>query len=110
MRQPWLDLAIPEELQGTNRGCNMRQVNWIALEFFMELDLAPDAAIWLRDQLVEAVGDSEYVDNIRYAPADDPVRMADYQVRKEHGCCGYYDETVEHPVYGRWCIGFNYGH
>lgn len=51
----------------------------------------------------------EYHDNLRIARVDNATEVADYEERKDTGCCGFYDREIEHPD-GNILIGFNYGH
>lgn len=49
------------------------------------------------------------IDNSRFAFTDDDNEMRIYQEQVDHGCCGFYENTV--IVDGRWArIGCNYGH
>lgn len=52
----------------------------------------------------------EYADNYRLASVDDAAAVAEYEAARDEGCCGSYDTVIEHPIHGKWYIGFNYGH
>jgi hypothetical protein len=89
---------------------------------FMEPEVSPDqfppvhdkiftseqeAEAWMDKDLEDS--DEHCIDNYRFAFLDDAKAMADYQDKKDNGCCGYFDEEV--VVNGRKAIiGCNYGH
>lgn len=51
----------------------------------------------------------ECADNLRLARVDNPEECAEYDERRDDGCCGFYDQEIEHPD-GNILVGFNYGH
>ncbi len=51
----------------------------------------------------------EYTDNERAYKVGEVQWQAVFETKKEHGCCGCYEEEIE--IDGeKWVIGFNYGH
>jgi hypothetical protein len=53
--------------------------------------------------------DLEYADNVRFGWVDHAGSMAEYEDKRDHGCCGSIDMEV--TINGRLAmIGCNYGH
>ena len=59
--------------------------------------------------IVQNIPRYEYMDNERVALSTDPEQVAEYNDRKENGCCGSVDRQLKigDKVY---LVGFNYGH
>jgi len=61
------------------------------------------------NEIIEEELNDLCVDNYRVALLDDPEAMAEYEEKKENGCCGFYD--IEVLIAGeRAMLGCNYGH
>jgi hypothetical protein len=67
----------------------------------------------------ERSGLGECADNFRFALESNPEQMKAYEDAQCHGCCGYYDTTVEVDLGKDWegnaqkeivHVGWNYGH
>ena len=53
--------------------------------------------------------DLDFVDNVRFAFADDAKEADEYEAARNDGCCGFVDMEVK--VDGRvYWMGCNYGH
>jgi hypothetical protein len=67
---------------------------------------------WVQDQIDSAYRsvNDPCIDNTRWGRIRNSCDMRRYKRAKDHGCCGRYDTVVEHPKYGKFVIGFNYGH
>jgi hypothetical protein len=63
----------------------------------------------VQDAFDVAFESHECVDNARFALRSDYDSVAEYNLDRDAGCCGSYDEEM---VVGTqtWLFGFNYGH
>lgn len=69
-----------------------------------EFNTEEEAMKWMEDTI-----DDYCLDNFRFAYKTDYTALELYQDQVDHGCCGYFDETVK--VGNRIAmIGCNYGH
>jgi hypothetical protein len=51
------------------------------------------------------------VDNYRVCDLANLFEVAEYELRRSKGCCGFFDKEIAHRPSGRrFRIGFNYGH
>lgn len=55
---------------------------------------------------IEAYGD----DNHRICRIGNKQEEKEYKNKLNDGCCGFEDRIIIHPKYGKFKIGFNYGH
>jgi hypothetical protein len=63
-----------------------------------------DAEEWMINEV-----DDPCVDGERFAFSDDKEAIRAYEIVKDNGCCGFFDEEI--TVNGRKAmIGCNYGH
>lgn len=69
-------------------------------------------ASFLRKKLEAAIdeADDPCVDNYRVCDLLNEEEVAEYEVLRAGGCCGYHDEVVTAPSGREYWIGFNYGH
>lgn len=62
----------------------------------------------LYDIIEDENADYEFADNFRISDGS-PIDEFVYHILECNGCCGSYDDTVEHDGV-KYKIGFNYGH
>lgn len=51
----------------------------------------------------------EYADNFRYACCNNKEEMAEYNLQRERGCCGFFDHKFKYKSV-EYTVGCNYGH
>lgn len=60
--------------------------------------------------LIETEVNDPCKSHFRVARHDDKPALVAYFIRRDDGCCGYYDEVHRGPDGHKYLIGFNYGH
>lgn len=73
-------------------------------------DYGKEVGNWLNSCFDDLSYGHYCVDNFRFAQANKAGDRKRYKKKRAKGCCGSFDTYISDPIYGKFMIGFNYGH
>lgn len=97
-----------EFYHGIRYGINPNFFNPATLETIFNISIDEASFIY---KTINSLDDFEYQSDFRCCKVGDPKGEAAYKRTLSNGCCGFFDEIIEHPKTKiKYKIGFNYGH